>query len=277
MIGVIPKQREISTCPDHRYARLLGSRQSNLTDLKDAEEAFCSLNRSTYELVINQHTLDEILAFIKERQIGLALLGPVQGHESPAKMTTLEAFNLIAARALCGPQRPLLVGTSKPAVSDHIRRKNGCELPGLCHGSPFTTRQTSTIARRPRQVAAPSRSLLTSGRLGRHHGIGGWLPSLGLEKYYSGTTKSTRQSCTTSRRIISTTQRRRSARLPRPGPERHATKTSGKLIRTSSSGVSLSSCDMRGRIIHGKAQPRGDRTWSRSRIFRRIFRTGRTM
>ena len=35
-------------------------------------------------------------------------------------------------------KRPLLVGASKHAVSDHIRRKNGCELPGLCHGSPFT-------------------------------------------------------------------------------------------------------------------------------------------
>ena len=74
------------------------------------------------------------------------------------------------------PQRPqprkcpLLVGAGKPAVSDHVRRKNGCEFPGLRHGSPFTTRQTSTIARRPRQVVSPSRSLLASEELGRHHG-----------------------------------------------------------------------------------------------------------
>ena len=33
-------------------------------------------------------------------------------------------------------KRPLLVGASKLAVSDHIRRKNGCEFPGLRHGSP---------------------------------------------------------------------------------------------------------------------------------------------
>jgi hypothetical protein len=41
----------------------------------------------------------------------------------------------------------LLVGGCKPAVSDHIRRKNGCEFPGLRHGSPFTRRQTSTTDR----------------------------------------------------------------------------------------------------------------------------------
>jgi peptidyl-prolyl cis-trans isomerase C len=43
-----------------------------------------------------------------------------------------------------------------------LRRKNGCEFPGLRHDSPFTTRQTSTIAPRPGQVVSPSRSLLTS-------------------------------------------------------------------------------------------------------------------
>jgi hypothetical protein len=32
----------------------------------------------------------------------------------------------------------ILIGASKPAVSDHIRRKNGCEFPGLRHGSSFT-------------------------------------------------------------------------------------------------------------------------------------------
>ena len=41
-------------------------------------------------------------------------------------------------------QRTFLVGTGEPAVADHIRRKNGCEFPGLGHGSPFTGRQTST-------------------------------------------------------------------------------------------------------------------------------------
>jgi hypothetical protein len=41
-------------------------------------------------------------------------------------------------------QRPLLVGTGEPAVSGNIRCKEGCEFPGLRHGSPFTGRQTST-------------------------------------------------------------------------------------------------------------------------------------
>jgi hypothetical protein len=44
-------------------------------------------------------------------------------------------------------QCPLLVGASKPAVSDHICRKDGCEFAGLRHGCPFTTRQSSTIDR----------------------------------------------------------------------------------------------------------------------------------
>ena len=44
-------------------------------------------------------------------------------------------------------KRPLLVGTGKPAVSGYVRRKNGCEFAGLRHGSPFTTRQSSTINR----------------------------------------------------------------------------------------------------------------------------------
>ena len=41
-------------------------------------------------------------------------------------------------------KRPLLVGTGKLAVSGYVRRKNGCELPGLGHGRPFITIQVST-------------------------------------------------------------------------------------------------------------------------------------
>src|SRR5690242_8168243 len=33
-------------------------------------------------------------------------------------------------------KRPLLVGTGELAVSGYVRRKNGCEVPGLCHGRP---------------------------------------------------------------------------------------------------------------------------------------------
>src|SRR4249920_2562614 len=57
----------------------------------------------------------------------------------------------IAPQPAQSRQGAILVGTGKPAVSDHIRRKNGCEFPGLRHGSPFTTRQTITITSRPRQ------------------------------------------------------------------------------------------------------------------------------
>jgi hypothetical protein len=42
-------------------------------------------------------------------------------------------------------QCALLVGAGKLAVSGYIRRKDGCEFAGLRHGSPFTTRQSSTI------------------------------------------------------------------------------------------------------------------------------------
>ena len=42
----------------------------------------------------------------------------------------------IAAERPQPRQCPLLVGASKPAVSDHIRRQNCCELPGLDHGCP---------------------------------------------------------------------------------------------------------------------------------------------
>src|SRR5207344_2742508 len=44
-------------------------------------------------------------------------------------------------------QCPILVGAGKLAVAGHIRRQNCSKLPGLRHGSPFTTRQSSTINR----------------------------------------------------------------------------------------------------------------------------------
>ena len=46
----------------------------------------------------------------------------------------------IAAERAQPRKRPLLVGTGEPAVSGYVRRKNGCEFPGLRHGSPFATR-----------------------------------------------------------------------------------------------------------------------------------------
>ena len=77
-------------------------------------------------------------------------------------------------------KRPLLVGSGKLAVSDDICCKNGCELPGLGHGSPLTTRQNSTVAG-PRQVASPRRSLLQRHIRTPTWTIGRWLRSRGLE------------------------------------------------------------------------------------------------
>ena len=42
---------------------------------------------------------------------------------------------------------PLLVGPRKPAVSDHICRKNGRELPGLWHDTTLDVSKSSTINR----------------------------------------------------------------------------------------------------------------------------------
>jgi hypothetical protein len=53
----------------------------------------------------------------------------------------------IAAERAQPRQRPLLVGASKLAVSGYVSGKDGCEFPGLRRGSPFTTRESSTINR----------------------------------------------------------------------------------------------------------------------------------
>jgi hypothetical protein len=52
----------------------------------------------------------------------------------------------IAAQRSQPSQGPLLVGTSKPAVSRHIRRENGCEFPGLRQDSTLDVSQSSTIS-----------------------------------------------------------------------------------------------------------------------------------
>ena len=99
-----------------------------------------------------------------------AVAGPL---DDAAVMQGDGRVDQIAAERPQPRKRPLLVGTGKLAVSGYIRRKNGCEFPGLRHGSPFTTRQTSANAGRSRQVVSPSRSLLASEGLGRHHGYRG--------------------------------------------------------------------------------------------------------
>src|SRR6476659_3216156 len=57
-------------------------------------------------------------------------------------------------------QRPLLLGTGKLAVSNHICRQNRREFPCFGHGCPCTTRQTSTIVPWPGQVVLLRRSSL---------------------------------------------------------------------------------------------------------------------
>ena len=69
--------------------------------------------------------------------------------EDAAMMQSDSRIDQITAERAQPRKCPLLVGSGKPAVSDDIRRKNGCEFPGLRHGSPFTTRETSMIAHWP--------------------------------------------------------------------------------------------------------------------------------
>ena len=98
-----------------------------------------------------------------------------------AMMRSDGGIDQIAPQPAQSRKSAILIGASKPAVSDHIRRKDRCDFAGLRHGSPFTTRQTSTMAPRPGQVVSPSRSSLSSGNQDAIMDIGGWLRSLGLE------------------------------------------------------------------------------------------------
>jgi hypothetical protein len=60
-------------------------------------------------------------------------------HSGPfddaAMMQSNGRIDQIAAERAQPRKRPLLVGTGKLAVSDRIRRKNGCKFPSLRHGS----------------------------------------------------------------------------------------------------------------------------------------------
>jgi hypothetical protein len=84
----------------------------------------------------------------------------------------------VAAERTQSRKRPLLVGTGEPAVSGYIRRKNGREFPGLRHGSPLTTSQTSTIARQLLRLAdhCSHRGIRTPSWI-----FGGWLRSARLK------------------------------------------------------------------------------------------------
>jgi len=86
-------------------------------------------------------------------------------HDAPV-MRGDGGIKQIAPQPAQPSQCPILVGASKPAVSDHIRRQNRREFAGLRHGSPFTTRQSSTINRSGLvRGLADARSGLTSKRL----------------------------------------------------------------------------------------------------------------
>ena len=52
----------------------------------------------------------------------------------------------IAAERTQPRKRPLLIGASQLAVSDHVRRENGCEFPGLRHDTTLDVSQSSTIS-----------------------------------------------------------------------------------------------------------------------------------
>ena len=67
-------------------------------------------------------------------------------HHAPM-MQSDGRIDQIAAERAQPRKRPLLVSAGKLAVTGYIRREDGCKFPGLRHGSPFTTRQSSTINR----------------------------------------------------------------------------------------------------------------------------------
>jgi hypothetical protein len=79
---------------------------------------------------------------------------------SPVRLTAMMhgdgGIDQIAPQPVQSRQGSILVGTGKLAVSGHVRRKNGRELPGLRHGSPFTIRQTITTDRSRERQAAPN-------------------------------------------------------------------------------------------------------------------------
>ena len=62
---------------------------------------------------------------------------------SPVRLTTrplwtaIVRVNQIAAERPQPRQYPILIGASEPAVSDHVRHQNRCELPGFNHGTLF--------------------------------------------------------------------------------------------------------------------------------------------
>jgi hypothetical protein len=60
-------------------------------------------------------------------------------HHPPVMQGDGGVDQIAAERSQAG-ERLLLVGAGQLAVSDYIRRKNGCEFPGLRHGSPLITR-----------------------------------------------------------------------------------------------------------------------------------------
>jgi hypothetical protein len=66
---------------------------------------------------------------------------PVAGalHYAPV-MRGDGGIDQIAPQPAQSRQGAILVGAGKPAVSDYVRRKDGCEFSGLRHGSPFAGR-----------------------------------------------------------------------------------------------------------------------------------------
>ena len=88
---------------------------------------------------------------------------PVAGalHDAPV-MRGDGGIEQIAPQPAQPSQCPFLVGASKPAVSDHIRRKNGCEFPGLRHDTTLDVSQSSTISWFKRELMGDLKKALHS-------------------------------------------------------------------------------------------------------------------
>jgi hypothetical protein len=80
----------------------------------------------------------------------------------PPVMHSDGGIDQIATESPQPRQRPILVGASKPAISDHIRSQNGSEFPGLGHAfrhNPVAQRRVSARRNMEKDITPQNRIL----------------------------------------------------------------------------------------------------------------------
>jgi hypothetical protein len=103
--------------------------------------------------------------------------------EDAAMMQGNGGFDQIAPECAQPRKRPLLVGTGKLAVSDHIGRKNGWEFPGFRHGRPSPHARLARLLVGLDRLFRLDDDCSPAGIRTATMDIAGWLRSLGLEQY----------------------------------------------------------------------------------------------